>query len=78
MPAVASDIRRPVLCRLPTYPPQVEYALTERGQSLSLPIFGLVEWSRDNHESMQTGSASAHSEKHSGPENPGRCVVFGV
>ncbi|MFE7796758.1 winged helix-turn-helix transcriptional regulator [Nocardia sp. NPDC057440] len=47
---------------LPTYPPQVEYALTERGQSLSVPIFGLVAWSRDNHDAILRSQAEFDAE----------------
>ncbi|WP_406234422.1 hypothetical protein [Nocardia sp. NBC_01009] len=38
------------------------YALTERGQSLSLPIFGLVEWSRDNHDAILRSQAEFDAE----------------
>ncbi|MFD0365494.1 winged helix-turn-helix transcriptional regulator [Nocardia sp. GCM10030253] len=48
---------------LPTYPPQVEYALTERGMSLSGPIFALVEWSRDNHDAILRSQAEFDAEQ---------------
>ncbi|WP_442941437.1 winged helix-turn-helix transcriptional regulator [Nocardia sp. NBC_00403] len=47
---------------MPTYPPQVEYALTERGHSLSLPIFGLVEWSRDSQDAILRSQAEFDAE----------------
>ena len=34
----------------PTVPPSVEYALTDLGRSLLLPLDQLVEWSAQNHE----------------------------
>lgn len=41
----------------PTKPPQVEYALTELGQSLQCPIFALAQWTSENaqkiHEARQ-------------------------
>jgi DNA-binding HxlR family transcriptional regulator len=34
----------------PTVPPSVEYALTDLGHSLLLPLDQLVEWSAQNHD----------------------------
>lgn len=37
----------------PTQPPSVEYALTELGQSLLVPLRALVQWSQDNHPAIR-------------------------
>ncbi|MGI9824651.1 winged helix-turn-helix transcriptional regulator [Agromyces sp. Marseille-Q5079] len=38
----------------PEIPPRVEYAATELGRSLALPVLGLVEWASGNHASITT------------------------
>lgn len=37
----------------PTVPPSVEYALTDLGRSLLLPLDQLVEWSAQNHDMVK-------------------------
>ena len=37
----------------PTVPPSVEYALTDLGRSLLLPLDELVEWSAQNHDMVK-------------------------
>src|SRR5690349_19859516 len=54
----------------PTVPPQVEYALTDRGRSLHEVLSRLVEWtdihltgiqaSRANYDARQSGSSAVH------------------
>ncbi|WP_084003148.1 winged helix-turn-helix transcriptional regulator [Agromyces aureus] len=36
----------------PEIPPRVEYAATDLGRSLALPVLGLVEWAAANHASI--------------------------
>ncbi|GAA1839791.1 winged helix-turn-helix transcriptional regulator [Agromyces salentinus] len=36
----------------PEIPPRVEYAATDLGRSLALPVLGLVEWASGNHASI--------------------------
>ncbi|MFF2370426.1 winged helix-turn-helix transcriptional regulator [Agromyces sp. NPDC058110] len=36
----------------PEIPPRVEYAATDLGRSLALPVLGLVEWASANHTSI--------------------------
>ncbi|SFR68358.1 transcriptional regulator, HxlR family [Agromyces sp. CF514] len=36
----------------PEIPPRVEYAATDLGRSLALPVLGLVEWASANHASI--------------------------
>ena len=43
----------------PTNPPQVEYALTEMGHSLAVPIDALTRWAADHHRSIDA-ARSAH------------------
>jgi DNA-binding HxlR family transcriptional regulator len=37
----------------PEIPPRVEYAATDLGRSLALPVLGLVEWASGNHASIR-------------------------
>ena len=37
----------------PTIPPRVDYALTERGQTLIVPLNALWTWSRANHAAIE-------------------------
>ena len=37
----------------PTNPPQVEYALTDLGQSLRARLGGLTDWALENHEPIR-------------------------
>ena len=37
----------------PTVPPSVEYALTDLGRSLLVPLENLVHWSASHHESVK-------------------------
>lgn len=41
----------------PSIPPRVDYALTELGQSLLLPIKGLADWALDNVERIHAAQA---------------------
>jgi DNA-binding HxlR family transcriptional regulator len=43
----------------PTVPPQVEYALTESGESLHTVLFKLVEWTEQHLDSIQ-GAQQRH------------------
>jgi len=43
---------------LPTNPPQVEYALTELGRSLLVPVTALVDWTRTNSERIESARRS--------------------
>jgi len=36
----------------PEIPPRVEYAATDLGRSLALPVLGLVEWASTHHASI--------------------------
>ena len=38
---------------IPTTPPQVEYALTEMGQSLHFALNGLASWAAQNHDAIR-------------------------
>jgi DNA-binding HxlR family transcriptional regulator len=38
---------------IPTTPPQVEYALTDMGQSLHAALGGLARWSEQNHNAIR-------------------------
>lgn len=37
----------------PTIPPAVEYALSERGSTLLIPLISLAEWARENRLDVQ-------------------------
>jgi DNA-binding HxlR family transcriptional regulator len=41
----------------PTVPPQVEYALTELGQSLAIPVRALGAWAGDHLDEIETNRA---------------------
>ncbi len=41
----------------PTTPPQVEYKLTELGESLQAPVCALVSWTLDNAEAISAARA---------------------
>lgn len=43
---------------IPVSPPQVEYALTELGQSLQLALSGLAMWAADNHDTIRGARVS--------------------
>jgi DNA-binding HxlR family transcriptional regulator len=45
----------------PTVPPQVEYALTDTGQTLHAVLYQLVDWSNDNLERIQRARAAYDS-----------------
>ena len=51
---------------LPTNPPQVEYALTELGQSLLVPVVALVEWTQANSERIEA-ARRAYADRERGP-----------
>ena len=46
----------------PTSPPQVEYALTELGMSLSEPVLCLGDWARDNIVGIEQARAAYDSK----------------
>ena len=49
----------------PTIPPRVDYALTELGKSLQVPITGLSHWARENVGAIHAAQArfdAAHDE----------------
>lgn len=37
----------------PTIPPRVDYTLTQLGQSLLIPLRGLMQWAAENHEAVR-------------------------
>ena len=41
----------------PTVPPQVEYSLTERGRSLSVPVIQLATWVADHLQEIEADRA---------------------
>ena len=41
----------------PTRPPQVEYALTDTGMSLLVPVMGLARWTLDNLDTIEAARA---------------------
>jgi DNA-binding HxlR family transcriptional regulator len=41
----------------PTKPPSVEYCLTELGQSLLVPMGGLIDWANKNHSAIRSARA---------------------
>jgi DNA-binding HxlR family transcriptional regulator len=41
----------------PTKPPSVEYALTPLGESLLVPLLGLVRWADDHHAEILAARA---------------------
>ncbi|WP_322099029.1 winged helix-turn-helix transcriptional regulator [Novosphingobium terrae] len=53
----------------PTVPPQVEYALTELGQSLSVPLRQLGGWAREHLEQIEGNRIRYDIAK--GAEGPG-------
>jgi DNA-binding HxlR family transcriptional regulator len=52
-----------------TVPPQVEYALTERGRSLHTILYRLVDWT-DDHLSGIQASRAAYDAAHAAPPEP--------
>jgi DNA-binding HxlR family transcriptional regulator len=50
----------------PTVPPQVEYAITDLGRSLSEPLMQLAAWALNHLEDIETHRA-AHDEKTKSP-----------
>ncbi len=61
---------------LPTNPPQVEYALTELGQSLLVPVAALVEWTQANSERIEA-SRRAYAARENAPAAwPAETVTF--
>lgn len=42
----------------PTVPPRVEYALTELGYSLLMPLEGLLRWADAHHEEIRAARAA--------------------
>ena len=43
---------------IPTTPPQVEYALTDRGHSLASPIHALTRWAAKHHRAIKASRAA--------------------
>jgi DNA-binding HxlR family transcriptional regulator len=42
----------------PTIPPRVEYTLTGLGHSLLVPVRGMLEWAKQNHEAIHAARAT--------------------
>lgn len=38
---------------LPTVPPRVDYALTDMGRTLLVPVFGLIQWAADHRPAIE-------------------------
>jgi len=53
-----------------TVPPQVEYALTERGRALHTILYQLVEWTDDNLAGIQASRAAYDSGHATDPAPP--------
>jgi DNA-binding HxlR family transcriptional regulator len=53
-----------------TVPPQVEYALTERGRSLHAILYQLVDWTDDHLAGIQASRAAYDTSRSHGP-SPG-------
>ena len=53
-----------------TVPPQVEYALTERGRSLHAILYQLVDWTDDNLAGIQASRAAYDSGHATDPAAP--------
>lgn len=51
---------------LPTNPPQVEYALTELGRSLFVPVVALVDWTRSNAERIEAARRAYAARERAG------------
>jgi DNA-binding HxlR family transcriptional regulator len=51
---------------IPTTPPQVEYALTEMGQSLHTALGGLALWSEQNHNAIRAARNQFDSAQSAG------------
>ena len=47
---------------IPATPPQVEYALTDLGESLQVALGGLAHWSEQNHDAIRTARQHYDSE----------------
>ncbi|MBP7240866.1 helix-turn-helix domain-containing protein [Amaricoccus sp.] len=52
----------------PTTPPQVEYALTDLGRSLLVPVCALARWTIDNAERIEAARRAFATRE--GPERP--------
>jgi len=48
----------------PTVPPQVEYALTELGQSLAVPVRALGAWAGEHIDEIENNRARYDQDKH--------------
>ena len=53
-----------------TVPPQVEYALTERGRDLHTILYQLVDWTDDNLAGIQASRAAYDSGRATDPVPP--------
>jgi DNA-binding HxlR family transcriptional regulator len=47
----------------PTVPPSVEYALTDLGKSLLVPLNQLAQWSAKNHDAVRTARQQFDGEQ---------------
>jgi DNA-binding HxlR family transcriptional regulator len=54
-----------------TVPPQVEYALTERGRSLHAILYQLVDWTDDHLAGIQASRAAYDTSHAAGAARPG-------
>jgi len=54
----------------PTVPPQVEYALTERGRSLHTILYQLVDWTDDHLPGIQASRAAYDTTHGTHPARP--------
>jgi DNA-binding HxlR family transcriptional regulator len=51
----------------PTNPPRVDYTLTERGQTLTVPLHGLWVWARANKSAIDEARRQFDQARPSGP-----------
>lgn len=51
----------------PTNPPRVDYTLTERGQTLTVPLHGLWVWARANKSAIDEARRHFDQGRRSGP-----------
>jgi DNA-binding HxlR family transcriptional regulator len=52
----------------PSIPPRVDYALTEVGRSLLMPVNALAQWAIDNVQTIHAAQASFDAEAHARAE----------
>ncbi|WP_293715797.1 MULTISPECIES: helix-turn-helix domain-containing protein [unclassified Stenotrophomonas] len=54
----------------PTVPPQVDYALTELGQSMLAPVDALLQWGLQQQQPMDAARAAFDARNHDEDESP--------